>query len=87
MDINHNEEHGGAIHVDITHKSIVHIAHDALNAIKRIQAIGIIVHGQEETGHDHDHERNPCQAKTNSFSFEVLGSESVENGLSRNIRH
>ena len=59
MDIDHNEEHAGAVHVNIANQpAVIHIAHDAFDAVEGKIGIRDVMHGQENARRDHDHQRD-----------------------------
>ncbi len=57
MDIDHDEEHAGAIGMDIAQQpAVIDVTHDALDALEGIIGMGGIVHGQHDAGQDHGNE-------------------------------
>ena len=62
VDIDHNEEHAGAVHVNITDQPAeIHIAHDAFDTVEGKAGMRGVMHGQENPCRDHDHQRDHGQ--------------------------
>src|SRR5690606_7886370 len=62
VQINHHEEHGcaGGVHV-ADEPAPRHFAHDVFKRVECQVAIGLVVHDQEDTGHDLNDQHQQCQ--------------------------
>ena len=59
VDIDHNKEHAGAVHVNITDQPAeIHITHDAFDTVEGQACMRGVIHGQENSRRDHDQQRD-----------------------------
>ena len=73
MQVNDDEEGRSAGRVHIAHQpSPGHIAHDVLDRAEGQRRVGLVVHRQENTGHDLDHQYQRRQAAKYVPEVEVL---------------
>ena len=60
MDIDHDEEEAGRVHVDVADQpTVVDITHDTLDRAKRVIDMRGVVHRQNDARHDHDDQCKP----------------------------
>ena len=73
VDIDHNEEHAGAVHVNIADQPAkIHIAHDAFDTVEGKARMRGVMHRQEDTRRDHDHQRDHGQRAEIPEIIEIL---------------
>ncbi len=75
VDIDHDEEHRGAVLVDVAqHPPVVHVAHDPLHAVEGELGVRGVVHREKDAGRDHDREIDHGQRAEIPEIIEVPGS-------------
>ena len=60
VDVDHREEHRGAVRVEVAHQPApLDVAHDVLDGVEGEVAMGRVVHRQHHAGHDLQHQHDP----------------------------
>src|SRR5699024_8292000 len=74
VQVDHNEEHGGAGGVHVAYEPAPRdLAHDVFNGVERKVGIWLVVHDQENAGHDLNDEYQQCKRPKEVPKVEVLG--------------
>ena len=83
MDIDHDEEHRAAVHVDIADQpTVIDVTHDAFDRVERMVHMRRIVHGEHDAGDQHDAEHDAGQRTevppvVQVFRRRIVGAERV----------
>ncbi|CFO05269.1 Uncharacterised protein [Bordetella pertussis] len=73
VQVDHHEEHRGAGGVHVAHQPAPRdFAHDVFNRLERAFGIGLVMHDQENAGHDLDHQHQQCQGAKEIPEIEIL---------------
>jgi hypothetical protein len=60
VDVDDDEEHRAAVHVQIAQKpAVVDVAHDALDRFEGVIDVRRVAHGQHDARYDHDDQHDP----------------------------
>ncbi len=79
VNIDGKEEHRRAIGVNVAEQpAIRHIAHDTLNRRKRAVDTGLIVHGQDDTGQNLNHETDGKDAAESVPVVQILRGREID---------
>ena len=87
VEINHHKESGGTGGMHIANQPAPRdVAHDVFHRSKRQGGIGFVMHHQENTGHDLDHQHQQGQRAENVKNIEVFGRVVLAHVLFEELR-
>ncbi len=74
MDEDGEEEHGSAVHVDIANEPpVVDVAHDTFDGVEGVVDMGGVLHGEKDSGNDHDGEHDGSDGAEAPEVVEISG--------------